>query len=437
VVNFYLGQIIGRRKELLALTIVFNLFILGYYKYLGFFTDTANSVLALFGAGPFSVAAVLLPLGVSFFTFHAMSYVIDVYRGDRQPEPSLLRFMLYETFWPHLIAGPILRSHEIIPQFETPRVFQYKDMSYGVRRILDGLFKKVVLADSLAAFIDEGFKDPEYMNNSAIDTWALAIGFGLQIYFDFSGYSDIAIGSARLFGYRFPENFNYPYVSSSPKEFWSRWHITLSSWIRDYLYIPMQQLRRQRSTAEGGIGIDAPIAVAQTRRNVALFGTWALMGLWHGANWTFVIWGVWHAIAIQAFRIWTSVTATEENRIGTGVSGQVLGLVGFILTTMWVMTGWIWFRSNDIHQATIMLSSLVNPALYLTHNLHPNFHVLTFFCLVGMYVSYITQRALAQWGDKYTCTRDIGILVSVKYCAMLTLVIAFIKQGTTFIYFQF
>src|SRR5262245_40273787 len=137
VANFYLAKIIGRSKELLAVTILFNLSILGYYKYLGFFTDTANAILALFGAGQFSVAAVLLPLGVSFFTFHAMSYVVDVYRGDRQPEPSLLRFMLYETFWPHLIAGPILRSHEIIPQFENPRVFRYEDMTYGARRILD------------------------------------------------------------------------------------------------------------------------------------------------------------------------------------------------------------------------------------------------------------------------------------------------------------
>lgn len=435
--NFYLSHIVAKRVGVLWLTVSFNLGLLGYYKYLGFFAQTLDSAFNLFNGGHIDVPQILLPLGISFFTFHAMSYVIDVYRGDRQPEPSLLKFILYETFWPHLIAGPILRSHEIIPQFGKLRILCYEDMSYGARRILEGLFKKVVLADSLAPYVDEGFKVSGSLNNSALDTWALAFGFGLQIYFDFSGYSDIAIGSARLFGYRFPENFTFPYLASSPKEFWNRWHITLSSWIRDYLYIPLQNIARRTSTAGGGINIDTPLEVDYSKRNLALFGTWGLMGLWHGANWTFVIWGLWHAVSILVYRLWNSFL----NRMGFScledTRDRIATLTGFVLTTTWVMLGWLFFRSADLSQAWSMLATIADPDAYRGHNLHPNFHLLTSVIMISMYGCYLVQQVSVRPARFTVFAKNRWIAEGFTYCAMAVLIIAFLKRGTTFIYFQF
>ncbi|MFP8880820.1 MAG: MBOAT family O-acyltransferase, partial [Myxococcota bacterium] len=295
VVNFVGARYVARlrRRWVTACVVATNLLVLVYFKYLGFFAETANSLLSLWG-GTRSIPAIdiLLPLGISFFIFQCMSYVLDVSRGDEEPEGNFERFALYVMFWPQLVAGPIMRAHELTHQFARRLTLHYSDFAVGARRIIEGLFLKVVIADHIASFIDEGFAKATYASNSALDNWTLAFGFGFQIYFDFAGYSSIAIGSARLLGIRLTENFNYPYVAISPREFWQRWHITLSSWIRDYLYIPMQGLVAHGSRSGGGIDVAESVEAARRHntavRNLALILTWILMGLWHGANWTFV-----------------------------------------------------------------------------------------------------------------------------------------------------
>jgi alginate O-acetyltransferase complex protein AlgI len=432
--NFLLSQKVYGNKRYLAMALIFNLTILGYYKYLGFFSDTARHFVDFFSRGHIPTFEVLLPLGVSFFTFHSMSYLIDVARGERLPEKNLLLFTLYICFWPHLVAGPILRSHEIIPQFSKEQHLTYSDLSAGTRRIVVGLFKKVVLADSLAGFIDEGFAFTTYPHNGALDNWVLAFAFGLQIYFDFSGYSDIALGSARLFGYRFPENFSFPYVVSSPRQFWRAWHITLSSWIRDYLYMPLQDGTRKSSTAVGGIGID-PETNQRFRRHCALFVTWGLMGFWHGANWTFILWGFWHAMLIFIFRGWSRLK-DRAPALFEKISFP-LSVGETALTICWIMAGWIFFRAQTVGQAFHMMGSFFNFSAYGRLNLHPNFHLITLVFFVGIYIVYFLSKYLKLLEYKPVQMRSGWVFRSLFYTFIVLAVVTFFRKGPQFIYFQF
>ena len=223
-----------------------------------------------------------------------------MYRGVVRPGRDFILFADYVIFFPQLVAGPILRAGEVIWQLDERPRFDIGDITAGVRRILLGLFMKSVLADNIARFVDRGFATP-VESLGAIDVWTLAFLFVFQIYFDFAGYSHVAIGSARLMGIRFPDNFNFPYLARSPRDFWRRWHISLSSWIRDYVYLPLAGTRFHDESRGGLVVADAGTADAWSRFR-ALWLTWALMGLWHGANWAFVVWGLWHAALVQGQR---------------------------------------------------------------------------------------------------------------------------------------
>ena len=240
------------RLFLLLFSLSTNLGLLFYFKYLIFFAENSIGFANLLGANldPI-ILKIILPLGISFYTFQTISYTIDVYRGFIKPERNFILFACYVTFFPQLVAGPILRAAEVIPQFKNRPTFSFNYIFVGARLILFGLFLKVVMADNLSVLVDSGFS-MEVEKMSAVDVWTLAFLFGFQIYFDFSGYSLIAIGSARMMGIFFPNNFNFPYASSSPKEFWQRWHISLSSWIRDYLYLPLNKAK-VFNRSEGGI----------------------------------------------------------------------------------------------------------------------------------------------------------------------------------------
>jgi alginate O-acetyltransferase complex protein AlgI len=281
------------KKRLLLVSLVTNIGLLFYFKYLIFFSENAIGFANLVGASidPL-VLNIILPLGISFYTFQTISYTVDVYRGYIKPEKDFVLYGCYVTFFPQLIAGPVLRAKEVIHQFKERQPFSWDHIAIGLRRIVYGLFLKVVIADNISPLVDEGFSMPlEAM--SAVDVWTMAFLFGFQIYFDFSAYSHIALGSARLMGICFPENFNFPYIASSPKDFWGRWHISLSSWIRDYLYLPLAGVHvHDRSV--GGLAN----ATVDNKKNKTLFTTWAIMGLWHGANWTFILWGIYHSIVI-------------------------------------------------------------------------------------------------------------------------------------------
>ncbi len=283
------------------------------------------------------IGSITLPLGFSFYTFLSISYTIDVYRKEFEPQRDFLIYLTYVFFWPHMIAGPILRVRELIPQLKTLRPPRGNELAVGIRQIINGLFLKVCLADQIAPFVDDAFLLPP-SQLGGIDVWVMAFGFGFQIYIDFAGYSMIA-GSASLLSVTFPNNFNWPYLATSPREFWRRWHITLSSWIRDYLYLPLSGLQ-QRGHSGGCIDIQfASSRRRWLRPTVALFLTWFTMGLWHGASWTFALWGVWHATFIYLYR--------QINRYLPSNNGPLLDILGWGTTLSIAMLGWI-FSAREV-----------------------------------------------------------------------------------------
>ena len=326
VVNYILARLIdrhsgSRQKMFLVLGVIANLSPLFVLKYAGFFLDTFQTV---FGVSVFkgqAAGSIHLPAGISFFTFQAISYLVDVYRRIVPAEKRIINCGLYISMFPQLIAGPIVRYHDIAKQL-VQRTVSRASFAEGAERFIYGLGKKVLLADPLGIQADRIFLLP-VAELSTPAAWLGAICFSLQIYYDFSGYSDMAIGLGRMFGFRFPENFNYPYVSRSMREFWRRWHISLSTWLRDYLYFPLGGSRKGTS-----------------RTLVNLFVVFLLCGLWHGASWTFVIWGMWHGMFLVVERLF-------PQREPTGVS-QVFG---WLYTTLVVITGWVVFRSTSLSAA--------------------------------------------------------------------------------------
>ena len=337
--NWAIGRAIGlagddekRRKLLVGLGVAANLFVLGWFKYYNFFMEQAEALLRSLGwERDLAVMQVILPVGISFFTFQGISYIVDVYR--RQTKVArLLDMTLLMSFFPHLVAGPIVRASHLIPQFAAvPRVTRGM-AAMGLILIVWGLFKKAVIASELSTnFVDPVFFDPSA--HSSLDLLLAAYGYAVQIYCDFSAYTDMAIGLAALLGYRFPHNFNQPYRAASLQDFWRRWHISLSSWLRDYLYIPLGGSRH-------GLG----------RLCLALSATMLLGGLWHGASWNFVIWGALHGGVLAAERLWREFR--PEN------APSLPPLAGIVLTFHIVTLSWIFFRSASFGDAMDFLSGI-------------------------------------------------------------------------------
>jgi len=410
------------RFYLLLFSLTINLGLLFYFKYLIFFAENSIGFANLLGANldPI-VLKIILPLGISFYTFQTISYTIDVYRGFIKPERNFILFACYVTFFPQLVAGPILRAAEVIPQFKNRPTFSLNYIFVGARLILFGLFLKVVMADNLSVLVDSGFSmGVAYM--SAIDVWTLAFLFGFQIYFDFSGYSFIAIGSARMMGIFFPNNFNFPYASSSPKEFWQRWHISLSSWIRDYLYLPLNKVK-VFNRSEGGIS-----QIVRIKGNKkSLFFTMIIMGLWHGANWTFLLWGIYHAVVISFYRL--------VKPLSVNLSKKVRSLIGVLITLPIMMLSWIPFRANSINDTIIMWSKIFNPFAYTWLGMRENVYLITFLVLIGFYLVYLIKIKLKPVlsHKKYISI----ILENILIVIMLFFVIIFFREINQFIYFQF
>jgi len=313
-----------------------NLGIIAWFKYYGFFVTSAINFFRTFGIDlPLPLLEITLPVGISFFTFQALSYVIDVYRQKEEPAP-LLDFAVYLAFFPQLVAGPIVRSTEFIPQLYTRKDRRRVDAAGGFALIVGGLFKKVVVANTLAgAIVDPVFASPSQF--TALEVLVGVYGYAVQIYADFSGYTDIAIGAATLMGFNFPENFNNPYTALSIQDFWRRWHMTLSRWLRDYLYIPLGGNRGTRT---------------RTYRNLML--TMLLGGLWHGAAWTFVIWGGYHG-ALLAWERWRSETGRA-----TGPDTPGRRILARLTTFHLVCLGWILFRADSMARVGEILSRLLD-----------------------------------------------------------------------------
>lgn len=411
------------RKFYLTLSLVSNLGLLFYFKYLIFFSNNTIGLLNFLGAeiDPI-IFKIILPLGISFYTFQTISYVIDIYRKIIKPEKSYIVYACYVTFFPQLVAGPILRAGEIIVQFKKKNLFKWDYIIKGFRRILYGLFLKVVVADNIAPLVNTGF-DLSISTLSAIDVWTLGFLFGLQIYFDFSAYSHIALGSAKMIGISFPENFNYPYIANSPKEFWRRWHITLSSWVRDYIYLPLSGVKFKNSS-RGGLAQ----ASSATNDYKPLFVTWIIMGLWHGANWTFLLWGIYHAILIFLYR--------KIIKINKKLNIKINFFIGWVFTIPLIMLSWIPFRANSIKDTFLMWSKIFNPFAYSSLNLIENVYLITFVLLMGIFISYfIKKRINLNHKQPKTLIYYISDIVIISFLFCSTFI--FFRPINQFIYFQF
>lgn len=416
IADFLIGQKIHRtieqdlRKKWLQLSLFINLSVLGFFKYFNFFIDSISNVLWLASVDTgWSTLNIILPVGISFYTFQTMSYCIDIYHRKIQPTNDPVVFFSYVSFFPQLVAGPIERASKMIPQFEQNRVFQYLPSVAGIQLILYGLFKKVVIADNLGLIVNQVF-DPEQAFTGLATMFGL-VCFSIQIYCDFSGYSDIAIGLALLLGFQLSDNFKTPYFSASLKEFWSRWHISLSTWFRDYVYIPL-----------GGSRLD----VERTYLNLMV--TFLLSGLWHGAQITFLLWGALHGTVLILERMF-------------GVKGK--GLPAIIFTYVLVVLFWLPFRAVDTEhlvQLVTNFSDLSNPIAEITALWGTAFQFskqLFYLFPLSVFVVFevlIRKRTFAQ------LLQPLPGVIQVLVCYLLLfLVLLFINISVKpdFIYFQF
>ena len=345
VFNYVAARLIDRHRStelgrrLLAGAVAIDLLVLAVFKYSDFVVGNLNAGLAFVGVQPLALPGILLPIGISFFTFHAISYVVDVYRQDASAQKRPVKAALYLLVFPQLIAGPIVRYRQIADQLSS-RVTSLDDFAYGVRRFIIGLSKKMLIANTLAAPADQIFAMPA-AELTALHAWTAVVCYTLQIYFDFSGYSDMAIGLGRMFGFRFPENFNYPYTATSIQDFWRRWHMSLSAWFRDYVYIPLGGNRT---------------STARMYFNLVL--VFFLCGLWHGASWTFAVWGLYHGVFLVLERVGLAACV--------GVMPKPLRHAYAVLV---VMVGWVFFRADTLSRAVTMLAAMggaggAAPAVY-------------------------------------------------------------------------
>ncbi|WP_224018876.1 MBOAT family O-acyltransferase [Ferruginibacter albus] len=316
-----------RKKKWLLVSIFSNLGLLFFFKYSNFFIENINTAIG----SNFILFKIILPLGLSFHTFQSLSYTIEVYRGNQKAVKHLGYFSLYVLFYPQLVAGPIERPQHLLPQFFTAHKFNWQNLHEGIRLMLWGFVKKVVLADRLSGFVDNVFNHPLNANCGA--TWLAVIFFAIQIYADFSGYSDIAIGCAKCMGIDLCINFKRPYFSKNIKEFWHRWHVSLSSWFRDYVYIPLGGNRK-----------------GELKKNVNTLCTFILSGLWHGAGWNFIIWGSLHGSYAVLFNLY-------ERYISKRIFPKI---IGWFLTILVVLFAWIFFRASSFHNAIEVITSALH-----------------------------------------------------------------------------
>jgi alginate O-acetyltransferase complex protein AlgI len=328
----------ARRKWLLWASVTISLGLLGVFKYCNFFVDSVSFVLRRWGLGA-SNLDIILPVGISFYTFQVIGYVVDVFQGKIEPERNILDFALFVAFFPKLVAGPIVRAGDFVPQLKKPVRITGANVWAGSQLFIVGLFKKLMIADAVAPFVSAVYAYPEYYSSPTV--WLAVGAYALQIYCDFSGYSDMAIGCARILGFHFDRNFHMPYLSRNVQQFWRRWHISLSNWLRDYLYIPLGGNRK------GSLRTYANAMITMT-----------LGGLWHGASWNFVIWGAAHGLALVAHRWWSSRLRHRKGPTSraTRVMCQTLGTAA---TLLFVAVAWVLFRAPDTQTALTVFGKLL------------------------------------------------------------------------------
>lgn len=372
VVNYYIGIKIhnngqnDKRKIWLITGLVIDIGILVVFKYYNFFISSFNELISTLGYDlPGSSTKIVLPLGISFYMFLSLSYILDIYKGNLSANKNITEVLLSLSFFPIILAGPIQRPSSLLPQITAKRLFNYDLAADGLRQILWGLFTKIAIADNLAPYTDDIFLNTSNYSGSTLLVGA--VFYSIQIYADFSGYSNIAIGTAKLFGFNIMRNFAYPYFSRDITEFWKRWHISLTSWFRDYLFLPLSFSISWKIKRDRVLLIKADLFIYI----VASIATWFLTGLWHGANYTFIIWGMIHGFFLILYR-WQQKPRKELLK-KTGISNDhpLVVFVETILTLIIVMSAWVFFRANSIHQAFAYLSELFSPSFFKLPEVHP------------------------------------------------------------------
>jgi D-alanyl-lipoteichoic acid acyltransferase DltB (MBOAT superfamily) len=408
--DFGVGLLLGRetharkRKFVLQLSVATNLCLLGFFKYYDFFAGSMGDLLTRLNV-PFhaSTLGIILPVGISFYTFQSLAYVIDVYRGEMQPTRNLLHYLAYVSFFPQLIAGPIQRGHDLLPQLQRTLTITREMLRQGTWLILWGMFKKVVMADNLASMVEMVFENPAAPGPAVV---AGTLAFAFQIYGDFSGYSDMARGFARILGFDLRQNFNLPYFAADLREFWQRWHITLSTWLRDYLYISLGGNRR-----------------GPWRTYANLLMTMLLGGLWHGAAWNFILWGGWHGAGLVCTHLWQKRQP---------VSRPIPVWLSLPATFLFVLYGWILFRAGSLDRICGMTSAL---ALWTVPDWLPHY-------LVSLLILVAPLAAIELWQKRsnnqfVVLAAPPGLRSGIQGALLLAILLFWEKKSVPFIYFQF
>jgi D-alanyl-lipoteichoic acid acyltransferase DltB (MBOAT superfamily) len=408
-----------KRKLFLWLSIIVNLGFLGFFKYYNFFLDNLITAFTFFGTELHaSSLKIILPVGISFYTFQTLSYTIDVYRKKLTPTKDFIAFSAFVSFFPQLVAGPIERATNLLPQFYTKRKFEYNKAVDGLRQILWGMFKKVVIADNCAEFANEFFNNHTEYGGSGLLLGALFFTF--QIYGDFSGYSDIAIGTSRLFGFNLKQNFAFPYFSRDIAEFWRRWHMSLSTWFRDYLYIPL-------GGSKGGTAM-------KVRNTFIIF---IVSGFWHGSNWTFIVWGALNAIYFLPLLL----AKKNRSNIGAVAEGRVIpslkDILNIMSTFMLTVLAWVFFRADSVKHAIEYLSGIFSKSLFTIPEFENRSHAIEVLILIGflLFIEWLgreSQYGLEKLGLNWNRNLRIAFYVGIT-----CLIFLFIGKEQEFIYFQF
>ncbi len=426
VIDYLVGQKLrseekqSKRKVLLWTSILVNLGFLGFFKYYNFFIENFVDAFSLFGIQINANSLnIILPVGISFYTFQTLSYTIDVYKKKLDPTKNFIAFSAFVCFFPQLVAGPIERATNLLPQFYKKRTFEYHKAVDGMRQILWGLFKKVVIADNCAEFANQIFNNSAELNGSTLVLGA--IFFTFQIYGDFSGYSDIAIGTSRIFGFDLKQNFATPYFSRDIAEFWRRWHISLSTWFRDYLYIPLGGSR-------GGTWM-------KVRNTFAIF---LVSGFWHGANWTFIIWGALNAVYFLPLLL----TNNNRKNLGVVAEGKLLPtfreLITMLTTFLLTVFAWIFFRAENLSHAFNYIDGIFSESILSIPLFENRINAINTLCLISIFL-------LVEWfgrSDKFAIEKVILKFSQTKrvfiYVLILFTILIFLKsKSPDFIYFQF
>ena len=425
VLDFYTGLKINEsnkpsvKKIWLIISVGINLGFLGVFKYYNFFAD---SFINLFNEIGFKLNPnfinVVLPVGISFYTFHGLSYVLDIYNDKIKPSNNFINYSLFVSFFPLLVAGPIERATHLLPQIENPRTFSIESSKDGLRQILWGLFKKVVIADNCATVANSIFEANDYSSGSTLAIGAIMFTF--QIYCDFSGYSDIALGTARLLGFELLKNFSFPYFSRDIAEFWRRWHISLSSWFRDYLYFPL-----------GGSRFGKIISV---RNTLIIF---LVSGFWHGANWTFIVWGLYHGL------LFLPLLLLNKNRSNTDTVAKdrkIFNIYEFLQiasTLFLVIIGWIIFRAENLKQAFLYIKGLFSVSLLSIPNISNKYELL----IASVFITVLLVTEWIQRTKNHALYfTDLNLPNSIKtliYVSLIWVIVWYNGNQAEFIYFQF